>query len=452
MTVKDPGTTAPGADAFRGFFFAASPPWSATRHSLSNVRALQKEFLVKLRNVYSFFTIYANLDGFDPSSPEEGRSVGRATAGCASELAMTVRDVTARHGRRTTSTARRRSSSAFVDALSNWWVRRSRAQASGGGQSWDADKKSAYATLYTSLVTLTKLTAPFTPYGAEGMYQSLVVHAGVAGAKESVHLEDWPPAVEAAVDEGLSRKIQVVRELVSIGLRARTDAKIKVRQPLRTATILLNDERDVDLVSSAVEAIREELNVLEVRFGTDDDRRAFGKTTFKPNFRTLGQRQLGKLAQELKKAWASPSSEEAEIILRALKYGKAMRGDIEMLRDDVEMTFEPAPGIAAAAERVGSVFLDTQLDEQLRDLGFVRELQSRIQTIRKEMGLEYTDRIRVTVGGSDKVRRIVEAHRDALAAEVLAVEVAWAVRGSGPDVRPVEVEGETVALTVVKVA
>jgi isoleucyl-tRNA synthetase len=338
----------------------------------------------------------------------------------------------------------------FVDALSNWWVRRSRARFWKSG--WDADKRSAYTTLYRALVTLARLTAPFTPYGAEAMYQNLVVGARAPGARESVHLEDWPEVDTAAIDEALSRKMRVVRELVSIGLRARTDAKIKVRQPLRTATIVLNDDRDTDLVSSAVEAIREELNVLEVRFGTDDDRSAFGKTSFKPNFRSLGQRGLGKLAQELKKTWAGGlPSEELATILLALKHGKAMRGEVEILRDDIEVAFEPAPGVAAAAERVGSVFLDTQLDDELRDLGFVRELQNRIQTMRKEMGLEYADRIRVGIDGSERVGRIVGAHHEALAAEVLAVEVSsGAARTTGGEVRELDIEGEAVVLGVAR--
>jgi isoleucyl-tRNA synthetase len=452
VTVRDLATTAPGADAFRWFFFAASPPWSATRHSLSNVRALQKEFAVKLRNVYSFFTIYAGIDGFDPSSPGDAEPTAD-DRWIASELATTVRDVTACMDGYDVFGATQHLVG-FVDALSNWWVRRSRARFWRSG--WDADKRSAYATLYRALVTLAKLTAPFTPYGAEAMYQNLVAQARAPGARESVHLEDWPEVDAGAIDEGLSRKMRVVRDLVSIGLRARTDAKIKVRQPLRRATIVLNDEREAELVRGSLEAIREELNVLEVRIGTDDDRSAFGKTSYKPSFRSLGQRGLGKLAQELKKAWSGAvSSEEARVIAGALKQGKAQRGDAEILRDDIEVAFEPAPGVAAAADRVGSVFLDTQLDDELRELGFVRELQNRIQTMRKEMGLEYADRIRVRVGGSERVRRIVEAHRDALMREVLAVAVSFgpgpAMEGEvGGEVRELDVEGEAVVLEVAR--
>jgi isoleucyl-tRNA synthetase len=218
--------------------------------------------------------------------------------------------------------------------------------------------------------------------------------------------------------------------------------------------VLLNDERDVDLVSSAVDAIREELNVLEVRFGTDEDRKAFGKTAFKPSFRALGQRGLGKLAQELKKAWASPTSEEAEIVLRALKQGKAMRGSDEILRDDVEVTFEPRAGIAAATDRVGSVFLDTELDEPLRDMGYARELVNRIQGIRKDQGLEYTDRIAVVVVGGERALRVVDAHHRSIAEEVLATQVGWASSASRADLEravDVEIEGDALKLVVTRV-
>ncbi len=449
VVVEDPGTTAPGADAFRWFFYAASPPWSTTRHSLSNVRALQKEFAVKLRNVYSFFTIYAEIDGFRPSAtPETVRELQpELDRWIRSELALTTRDVTVRMDQYDVFGATQRLV-AFVDGLSNWWVRRSRARFWKHG--WEDDKRSAYEALYACLVTLAKLTAPFTPYAAEAMYQNLVVRAGAAGAVESVHLEDWPEVDAGAIDEPLSRKMIVVREIVSLGLRARMDAKIKVRQPLRRATLVLNDARDADLVESALEDVREELNVLAVTLGSIEGRRAFGQTSYKPNFRSLGQRGLGKLAQELKKAWAAASEDELSVIFHALETGKALRGGIEIFRDDIETAFEPSVGFAAAADRVGSVFLDTQLDDVLRDLGFVRELVSRVQTIRREMTLEFTDRICVWVHGSERVGKVVEAHSQELAAEVLAIEVSTSAAPKEAESRDVEIEGEAMTLGVLR--
>jgi isoleucyl-tRNA synthetase len=453
VTVEDPSTPAPGADAFRWFFFAASPPWSATRHSLSNVRSLQKEFAVKLRNVYSFFTIYANIDGFDP------RLVHRAQAGAerpemdrwmASELALTVREVTAAlDGYDVFGGAQKLV--ALVDSLSNWWVRGSRARFWRSG--WDDDKASAYETLHRCLVTLAKLTAPFTPYAAEGMWQNLVVEpARRAGADvdRSVHLASWPAVDDADIDARLSRKVQIVRDLVSLGLRARMDWKVKVRQPLRVATIVLNDERDGDLVRSALDMVRGELNVLEVVLGTSDDRTQFGTTRYKPNFRTLGQRGLGRLAQELKRAWATPDASEREVIQAALKLGSTQRGDADILADDVEVSFEPKPGFAAAADRVGSVFLDTKLDDELRDLGLLREIQSRVQTMRKEMGLEYTDRIHLSVLGGERVGRVVETYKDALGLEVLAVDISTNHLFPGAEVREVDLEGDRVRLGITR--
>ncbi|MBV9948177.1 MAG: class I tRNA ligase family protein, partial [Myxococcales bacterium] len=438
-------------------------PWSATRHALSNVRALQKEFAVKLRNVYSFFTIYANLDGFRPGErrPLEGLERVERVDGLEraqrpeldrwilSELALAVREVTARMDDYDVFQATGRLVK-LVDALSNWWVRRSRARF--WRSAWDDDKRSAHETLHAVLVTIAKLTAPFTPYAAEAMYQNLVVRPGLPGARESVHLEDWPAVDPGRIDERLSRKIEVAREIVSLGLRARMDAQVKVRQPLRRATVVLHDDRDADLAASALEAIREELNVLEVVLGTREGRRAFGRTQYKPNFRTLGKRGLGKVAQELKAALAREDAEAVGLAEAALAKGRAMwRAEHEILAEDIEVGFEPAAGVAAAADRLGSVFLDTQLDDELRDLGLVRELLNRLQTLRKEMGLDYADRIAVWIAGSERVRRIVEKHRDSLASEVLAVALHAAAPPAGAAAveRSVEVEGEAVVLAVV---
>jgi isoleucyl-tRNA synthetase len=449
VTIEDPATPAPGADAFRWFFYASSPPWSATRHSLSNVRALQKEFAVKLRNVYSFFTIYANIDGFRPrarpdvplaSRPEIDRWIR-------GELASATRLVTSRMDEYDVFGATQRLI-ALVDALSNWWVRRSRGRFWKSG--WDDDKASAYETIYECLVAIAKLTAPFTPYASEAMYQNLVVRPGVPGACESVHIEDWPLADDASIDELLSRKMEVVRAAVSLGLRARMDAKIRVRQPLRTATVVLNDERDSSLLDGALEAIREELNVLGVKVGSHDDRGQFGTTKYKPNFRSLGQRGMGRVAQELKKATASDDPEALSAKLNALKFGRASWRGHDILREDVEVAFEPNPGVAAAADRVGSVFLDTEIDDELRDLGLLREVLSQVQALRKEMGLEYTDRIRLSIEGSSRARAVVEKHRAVLAAESLAVDVSTVARASGGELRRVDVDGELVELAIAR--
>jgi isoleucyl-tRNA synthetase len=266
-----------------------------------------------------------------------------------------------------------------------------------------------------------------------------------------VHLEDWPEANTSEIDERLSRNVAAVREIVSLGLRARMDAKIKVRQPLRSATIVLNDERHIDpFGSGALDAIREELNVLTVTIGARQDSGTFGTTKYKPNFRSLGERGLGKVAQELKKALSSNNPSAVEGMLGAIDHGKAFWQGHEIRREDVEVTFEPRVGVAAATDRLGSVFLDTRLDDELRDLALLRELLNRLQTMRKDAGLEYTDRVRVWIEGSQRVQGLVDAHRDALAGELLAVEVS--VRGApdGTEVREIDMEGEHVRLAILR--
>ncbi|HXX69702.1 MAG TPA: isoleucine--tRNA ligase [Polyangiaceae bacterium] len=449
VTIEDPESSAPGADAFRWFFYASSPPWSATRHSLSNVRALQKEFALKLRNVYSFFTIYANIDSFDPRDreplgngerPELDRWIG-------SEVALTVRDVTSALDSYDVFTATQRLT-ALVDALSNWWVRRSRARF--WRSSWDDDKRSAYETLHSCLVTISKLVAPFVPYAAESMWQNLVVRPGssLGSVAESVHLADWPPVDAGAIDERLSTKIGVVRALVSLGLQVRTQAKIKVRQPLRSALVIISTPELID--GSAIRQLMEELNVVQsVEAVGVEDAAQYVEFRVKPSFRSLGQRGLGKEAQMLKKSMAALSSSGAGSLASRVMAGVRVALDgVELGREDVEVEFLAKPGFAAAGDRTGVVLLDTQLDDELRELGFVRELQNRIQGMRKETGLEYTDRIRLGIVGGPRVCDIVQRYGRSLAEEVLAIEVSSESLPAGAHARDAEIEGEAVRIGI----
>jgi isoleucyl-tRNA synthetase len=448
LTVRDPNTPAPGADAFRWFFYASNPPWNATRHSLSNVRALQKDFLVKLRNVYSFFTIYANIDGEAPHG--QRLELSELDRWILSELSLTTRDVTRKldaydvYGATQTLTD-------FVDALSNWYVRRCRDRFWRSG--WDADKGGAHYALYEVLVTTSKLIAPFVPFFAEQMHQNLVVglckSKGVVAAP-SVHLERFPEDDGSRIDLDLSQKMRTVRDIVSVGLQVRTHHKLKVRQPLRWAHVVLNDVHQREAIRSHIAMIKEELNVLDVNFVPHEGAGTYGQYSYKPNFRTLGQRGLGKEAQALKKAWASLDEAGKRKLDAIVQTGRGEWDGLEILREDVEAFFETRPGFAAAGDRVGVVVLETTLDDELRDMGLAREIQTRVQTVRKEMALEYTDRIKVTVQGSERVARVVTRDAERLKAEVLADEVST---GSPPDGAPehvVDVEGERVVIAVVR--
>ncbi len=449
--VEDPSTPAPGADAFRWFFYASSPPWSATRHSLSNVRALQKDFAVKLRNVYSFFTIYSNIDGFDPKMaatsevPAESRQV-ELDRWIVSELALTVRAVTDRMDSYDGYGATQKLV-AFVDALSNWYVRRSRKRFWKSGLG--ADKRSAYETLHQCLVTVATLTAPFTPYASEAMYQNLVVGPGVAGARESVHLADWPVVDVKAIDVALSNKIAAVRALASLGLQVRNQAKIKVRQPLHAAHIITAHLQELD--ASVKKQLAEELNADETTLVRMEDAPRYVEFRLKPNFRTLGQRGLGKEAQVLKKAMAAmPSTAAGELASKVMAGQPMTLEGIELGREDVEIEFIAREGFAAAGDRVGVVVLDTRVDSALLDRGLLNELVNRLQAARKDLGLEYTDRIRVSLLGSDRLRTIVMQGKDILEREVLAVDVSTDAPVLGGYDHEVDVDGEVVRVGVAR--
>ncbi|MCL2722834.1 MAG: isoleucine--tRNA ligase [Polyangiaceae bacterium] len=455
VTLLDSSTAAPGADAFRWFFFASSPPWSATRHSLTNVRALQKETLVKLRNVYSFFTIYASIDDFDPSQkplPVDRRSeidrwilseLNLLTLGVATDL--DAYDVYAATGRIVS----------FVDALSNWYVRRSRDRFWRTADPKDIDKRAAYETLYACLVTLSGIMAPFTPYLAEAVYRNLVVKGlGAEGAKqpESVHLTRFPESDPRLIDRGLSQTIRAVRDLVSLGLQVRTQAKLKVRQPLSVAKVILADPKHASRLEAYADMMKDELNVLGVEFvssasGADE----YVTYRVKPNFRTLGQKGMGKQAQDLKKTMAAMTPSEARALISELfANGTATVHGTAVDKEDVEIAFDAKEGYAAAGARVGVVVVDTRLTDELRDLGYLRELLNRLQSARKEMGLEFTQRIAVAVAGTDRTTRIARAHSNMIKSECLVVDLSTpSVTPTGAP-REVDVEGDRVQLWISK--
>ena len=447
VVVRDPKTPAPGADAFRWFFYAASPPWSNTRHSLSNVRALQKEFLVKLRNTYAFFVIYANIDGWSPAGQAPAQATNELDRWLMSELSDTVRAVTERMDAYDVYGATQRLVD-FVDGLSNWWVRRSRERFWRSGM--DEDKRAAYARLYEALVTLTTLLAPFVPFSAERMFQNLVRRPFPAESVESVHLSAWPD-IESWTqhwNEGLSTKMRAVRDLVSLGLQVRTLNKLKVRQPLRAAHVILAKPALEKELAGVMDTMKEELNVLGIHFVPSVRARDYVEYKLKPNFRTLGQKGKGKEAQMLKRAMGELSAEQAATIHQTLlAEGKVTIEAVELTSEDVEVAFETKPGFAAAGDRIGVVALETVLDDELRELGFLRELQSKVQAMRKDLGLEFTDRIVLGLSGGDRLARMMAKHRDTLAREVLATAIEPSHTG---DERHVDVEGEAERISMQK--
>jgi isoleucyl-tRNA synthetase len=447
--VGDPNSPAPGADAFRWFFYASNPPWNPTRHSLGSVRAAQRELPLKLRNVYAFFTIYAGIDEFDPSS-ERCRD-GRREASqrslvdrwILSELALTNRAVIecmdAFRVYEATGAL-----TEFVDALSNWYVRRNRERfwAPGLGQ----DKLDVHWTLYECLVTLARLLAPFLPYATEDIWQNLVKGPFAESAEESVHLADYPEPDVAAVDESLSRVMRAVRELVSLGLQVRTANKLRVRQPLEAAEIVLGDPDLADALRDHADLIRDELNVHSIHFVENAD--DYVTYQIRPNFRALGPR-VGKKMPLLKAALANA---DGAALLRELEAEQRARIEIDgeaidLGPDEIAVSLEAREGFSAAAGSAGVVVLRTALTPELIDEGLFREVLNRVQSFRKELDLEYTGRIRLTIAGAEHLIDAVRSHVEVLGRETLAVDVALGVEPpEGANLRQVTIEGEHLIL------
>jgi len=447
--IEDPSSPAPGADAFRWFFYASSPSWTNTRHSLTNVRLEQKEFLVKLRNVFSFFTIYANIDGFDPSRGNALATLHQHIGGAdflgvstgyrkpaerteldrwiMSELSLTTTAVCkALDGYLLYDAARALVD--LVESLSNWYVRRSRARFWSHGQIGEGtasqEKVDAYFTLYEVLVTISRLAAPFVPFFADEMFQSLVRKPWPNTMPESVHLASFPVADTAAADAPLGAEMRAVRELVSLGLQVRTQAKVRVRQPLRRADVVVSDKALVGALKAHVDLICEELNVHEVGLLASGEEAGFVRYALKPNFRALGPK-LGKKVQACKQVLAVADA-------ALLRTELALKGSVEIVvegepitlgPEEIEISVEAEKGFAAAGGKAGVIVLNIQLDDELRDEGLAREIIARVQGLRKEQGLDFADRIRLHVGGSDRVVRVATSGQASLATESLAVNL-----------------------------
>jgi isoleucyl-tRNA synthetase len=425
VTVEDPSSLAPGADAFRWFFVASNPPWNPTRLSLAAVRASQRELPLTLRNVHAFFAIYAGIDGFSPAEP--ACAAGRRPAAeralldrwILSELALATRAATLHmDGYRLHEATRALTD--FVDALSNWYVRRSRDRfwAPGLGQ----DKLDAHWTLYECLTTLARLLAPFLPFATEELWQNLARRPLGDEAPESVHLADYPEPDPDAVDERLSRVMGAVRELVSLGLQVRTAAKLRVRQPLAAAELVLADPSLAAEVREHEALIREELNVRELHFVADAA--AYVEVRIKPKFRALGPR-LGKRMPGLQAALAAA---DGVALLRSRDAGGAVEIEVEGERlrlgpEEIEVALEAKPGFSAASGNAGVVVLRTALDPTLVEEGLFREVLNRVQVFRKELDLEYTGRIRLSLAGHPELLAAVRPRVEALGRETLAVEV-----------------------------
>ena len=396
-----------GADAFRWYFFTSKQPWDGYRFSVDAVGEAARGFLRQLWNVYAFFVLYANVGDARAGAPND------LDGWALSRLAATVATV----GERLEAydaTSAGREIAAYVEDLSNWYVRRSRRRF------WDGDG-AALATLRTVLNTLAKLLAPFTPFIADELYDNL------DGELASVHLCDFPDPGERDLE--LEFAMTTARETVRLGLAARSQGDVKVRQPLREA-IIVADGRERAAIERLAEVVREELNVLALRFVAAADE--LGTYTVKPNFRTLGPR-FGKRMPQLAAAVAAL---EPAAVAAALRDGRTVTvtvggGDHELGADDLALALAPLAGYGLEREGSHAVALDLTLDAELLRAGDAREIVHAIQACRKSTGLEITDRIELALGGDPELLDAAREHEPHIARETLATAVAYAEPGTG---------------------
>jgi len=407
-----------GADAFRWYLFTASSPWFARRFSAEMVDEVVRKFLLTLWNTYSFFTVYANIDRFDPRDAAvpvaERPLLDRWLIG---RLHGLVRDVT-QGLEEYDATNSGRAIQDFVDDLSNWYVRRSRRRF--WKSSHDRDKLAAYQTLYECLVTVVTLLAPYTPFVAEEIYQNLVRTVDPA-APESVHLCDWPVFDAALIDEGVAYDMACARRVVEMGRAARNAAAVKTRQPLREAVVAV-PAAEREAVARLLPVVLEELNVKELRFLDGSDELVAYR--LKPNLPLLGPK-LGKRVGEVAQALQGVDAVEFVAALRTGGSAPLLLPGGEQLRlAEEEVLVETVSPEGYQVEQDGgrTVALRIVLDDALRDEGVAREIVHAIQLARKNADLRIEDTISLALSVPDELRPVVERHADTIKSETLASE------------------------------
>ena len=406
-----------GADAIRWYFYVNSAPWLPNRFHGKAVIEGQRKFMGTLWNTYAFFVLYANIDNFDASKYtldyEKLNVMDKWLLSKLNSLIRTVDDNLANY--RIPESARALQD--FVDEMSNWYVRRSRERFWAKGM--EQDKINAYMTLYTALVTVSKVAAPMIPFMTEEIYQNLVRSVD-KDAPESIHLCDYPAVNEKWIDEELENNMEDLLKAVVMGRACRNTANIKNRQPIGTMYV----KASWTLPEYFQEIMEDELNVKKVIF--TDNVEDFISYSFKPQLRTVGPK-YGKHLGQIKQALASLDGAKAMAEVRetgALKLA-ADGQEIVLLEEDLLIDTAQKEGYVTESDNEIAVVLDTNLTPELIEEGFVRELVSKIQTMRKEAGFEVTDRIHVYVKDSQKIESIIKAHESEIKGEVLAQEITF---------------------------
>jgi isoleucyl-tRNA synthetase len=406
-----------GADAIRWYFYINSAPWLPNRFHGKAVVEGQRKFMSTLWNTYAFFVLYANIDNFDATKYtldyEKLSVMDKWLLSKLNTLIQTVDDNLANY--RIPESAR--ALQEFVDEMSNWYVRRSRERFWAKGM--EQDKINAYMTLYTALVTVSKVAAPMIPFMTEDIYQNLVRSINKE-APESIHLCDFPTADEKLMDKELEANMEELLKVVVLGRACRNTANIKNRQPI--GTMYVKAEKKMDTFFTDI--IADELNVKEVKFA--DDVEAFISYSFKPQLRTVGPK-YGKLLGGIRQALTDIDGTKAMNELRADGVLKLDINGNEVVLSEEDLLIETAQteGFVTETEGEVSVVLDTNLTPELLEEGFVREIISKVQTMRKEADFEVMDKICVYVQDNDKIQDIMKAHQEEIQGEVLAEQLVF---------------------------
>ena len=429
-----------GADAIRWYFYINSAPWLPNRFSGKTVQEGQRKFLGTLWNTYAFYVLYAEIDQFDPTKYAlEYDKLSVMDKWLLSKMNTMVKTVDESLGSYKIPEAAR-ALDEFVDEMSNWYVRRSRERF--WAKDMPQDKINAYMTLYTALVTVAKAAAPMIPFMAEDIYRNLVCSVD-ANAPESVHLCDFPAVNEAYIDAELEDNMEKVLDVVVLARACRNTSGIKNRQPIGKMFV----KADFALSDFYKEIIAEELNVKKVEFTQDVS--AFTSYAFKPQLRTVGPK-YGKFLGKIKEALANVDGNEAMATLNA---GNPLTFDFDgnevvLEMEDLLIDNAQVEGFVSESDKGITVVLDTNLSDELIEEGFVREVISKIQTMRKEADFEVMDKIIVNVDKNDKIKSIIEDNLDEIKAEVLADSVVFG-RISGYE-KEWNINGEKVTFGVEK--
>ena len=428
-----------GADAVRWYFYTSSMPWLPNRFSAEAVSESQRKYMGTFWNTYAFYILYADIDNFDPTRHKLVRdNLTPMDRWILSRLNTLIGHVEAYLDDLKMTEAGREMQD-FMDDLSNWYVRRCRERY--WGKDMTPDKEAAYMTLYTVLKTMALISAPFTPFMSETMYQNMVRTVDKS-APESIHLCDWPHKDESFIDPELEANMAAVLDIVVLGRSARNAANIKNRQPV--ASMYVQGKALPDMY---VSIIADELNVKEVRFV--DDASSFISYRVKPQLKTLGPR-YGKLLPKINQYLAGEGVGNAVVAAhnRGESYSFDIDGtEISLAAEDVLVSTEENAGFVTVTEHDLSVVLDTNLTPELIEEGFVREIVSKVQTMRKEAGFEVTDHIVLSHHGNSLIESIFAKHGAEIAADTLADSIKL---GSAGYVKDWEINGESVTLGVEK--